>query len=177
MTGILTILITQLLGHWRIMIVSFRCMLGDCHCERISFQSCLNTCYNLAAEKAVYHCRPQFAWQMQASQTQWCTGVCHHRCMENILANTMMQMDDCTYSEVKKANRVQKNSDSHNDGSCTMWHSAETRKQFYRLLFRGFDNDSYEPWQRQAMTMMATTMMATKHDDQRHNLVKVIQWC
>ena len=28
-----------------------------------------------------------------------------------------------------------------------------------RLLFRGFDNDSYEPWQPQAMTMMATTMM------------------
>jgi len=41
----------------------------------------------------------------------------------------------------------------------------------------GFDNDDHKPWQPQTMTMTAATMMATNHDDQKHNLVKFIQWC
>jgi len=47
--------------------------------------------------------------------------------------------------------------------------SASCHLQFLELPDAepiGFDNDGHKPCQPQTMTMMATTMMATNHDDQ-----------
>ena len=57
------------------------------------------------------------------------------------------------------------------NGLCGVKHSWCGRA----AIIKGFDNDGHKPWRPQTMTMMTTTMTATNHDDQRHNLVKFIK--